>query len=133
VGTYAARPQDPAAALLQHAPHVHQLHAEHRGEALLVARQTGTSLDMIEKHYGRAKVVAEELDELITEAEERAATSRATPSQTRNLRGRQKESIQPEERNPRRIGGFCESGRPGSNRRRPAWEAGILPLNYARA
>src|SRR2546426_704563 len=25
-----------------------------------------------------------------------------------------------------------KSGRPGSNRRRPAWEAGILPLNYAR-
>jgi hypothetical protein len=25
------------------------------------------------------------------------------------------------------------SGRPGSNRRRPAWEAGILPLNYARS
>ena len=25
------------------------------------------------------------------------------------------------------------SGRPGSNRRRPAWEAGILPLNYSRA
>ena len=24
------------------------------------------------------------------------------------------------------------SGRPGSNRRRPAWEAGILPLNYSR-
>src|SRR6058998_1307330 len=24
------------------------------------------------------------------------------------------------------------SGRPDSNRRRPAWEAGILPLNYAR-
>jgi hypothetical protein len=24
------------------------------------------------------------------------------------------------------------SGRPGSNRRRPAWEAGMLPLNYAR-
>ena len=24
------------------------------------------------------------------------------------------------------------SGRPESNRRRPAWEAGILPLNYAR-
>jgi hypothetical protein len=29
-------------------------------------------------------------------------------------------------------GAFVESGRPGSNRRRPAWEAGILPLNYAR-
>jgi hypothetical protein len=27
---------------------------------------------------------------------------------------------------------FVESGRPDSNRRRPAWEAGILPLNYAR-
>ena len=25
------------------------------------------------------------------------------------------------------------SGRPDSNRRRPAWEAGILPLNYSRA
>ena len=25
-----------------------------------------------------------------------------------------------------------KSGRPGSNRRRPAWEAGILPLNYTR-
>ena len=25
-----------------------------------------------------------------------------------------------------------KSGRPDSNRRRPAWEAGILPLNYAR-
>ena len=28
--------------------------------------------------------------------------------------------------------GEFSSGRPGSNRRRPAWEAGILPLNYAR-
>ena len=26
---------------------------------------------------------------------------------------------------------FCQSGRPDSNRRRPAWEASILPLNYA--
>src|SRR5262245_42569213 len=47
------------------------------------------------------------------------------------------ESLVSEERNEggrhaearRRLG---ESGRPGSNRRRPAWEAGILPLNYAR-
>src|SRR3954469_25611641 len=31
---------------------------------------------------------------------------------------------------PARLG--TESGRPDSNRRRPAWEAGILPLNYAR-
>ena len=28
---------------------------------------------------------------------------------------------------------YVRSGRPGSNRRRPAWEADILPLNYARA
>jgi hypothetical protein len=37
--------------------------------------------------------------------------------------------------NPRNAGRSAmleESGRPGSNRRRPAWEAGILPLNYAR-
>src|SRR5262245_16551011 len=27
---------------------------------------------------------------------------------------------------------FCQSGRWDSNPRRPAWEAGILPLNYAR-
>ena len=27
----------------------------------------------------------------------------------------------------------CWSGRPDSNRRRPAWEAGILPLNYGRS
>src|SRR6266568_1428808 len=25
------------------------------------------------------------------------------------------------------------SGRPGSNRRHPAWEAGVLPLNYSRS
>ena len=36
-----------------------------------------------------------------------------------------------------RLGAVCKvsilwSGRPDSNRRRPAWEAGILPLNYSR-
>src|SRR5437867_13187448 len=34
----------------------------------------------------------------------------------------------PRARNP--LKGW--SGRPDSNRRRPAWEAGILPLNYGR-
>ena len=29
--------------------------------------------------------------------------------------------------------GILWSGRPDSNRRRPAWEAGILPLNYGRS
>src|SRR5687767_15856109 len=31
-----------------------------------------------------------------------------------------------------RVNHLSQSGRPDSNRRRPAWEAGILPLNYAR-
>jgi hypothetical protein len=39
-----------------------------------------------------------------------------------------------EKKRPANLGGssIYESGRPDSNRRRPAWEAGILPLNYAR-
>ena len=36
---------------------------------LFVARQTGTSLEMIENHYGSRRVVAEHLDELIDAAE----------------------------------------------------------------
>src|SRR5262245_4903683 len=33
------------------------------------------------------------------------------------------------------VGGYRRkwSGRPGSNRRHPAWEAGVLPLNYSRS
>jgi hypothetical protein len=34
---------------------------------LFACRQTGTSLDMIEKHYGEARVAAAQLDELIGE------------------------------------------------------------------
>ena len=37
---------------------------------LFVARQTGTSLEMIETHYGGITAVADELDELIREREE---------------------------------------------------------------
>ena len=36
---------------------------------LFVCRQTGTSLEMIEKHYGDARVDAEQLDEMIGELE----------------------------------------------------------------
>ena len=36
---------------------------------LFVCRQTGTSLEMIEKHYGDARVDAEQLDEMIGEFE----------------------------------------------------------------
>ena len=42
------------------------------------------------------------------------------------------ESVREPDRSPNLTGRFRWSGRPGSNRRRPAWEAGILPLNYAR-
>ncbi|TMA81640.1 MAG: hypothetical protein E6J77_16775 [Deltaproteobacteria bacterium] len=59
------------------------------GKPLFVCRQTGTSLEMIGKHYGDARVDAAHLDEMIGEFDQ----------------------------------GFHESGRPGSNRRRPAWEA----------
>jgi hypothetical protein len=36
---------------------------------LFVCRQPGTSLEMIEKHYGDARVAAEQLDEMIGEFE----------------------------------------------------------------
>ena len=36
---------------------------------LFVCRQTGTSLEMIEKHYGDARVDADQLDEMIGELE----------------------------------------------------------------
>src|SRR3954470_420526 len=42
------------------------------------------------------------------------------------------ETISPAESEAKAGEGVSESGRPDSNRRRPAWEAGILPLNYAR-
>jgi hypothetical protein len=34
---------------------------------------------------------------------------------------------------PATFASFEWSGRPGSNRRHPAWEAGVLPLNYSRS
>jgi hypothetical protein len=37
------------------------------GKPLFVARQTGTSLEMIEKHYGAVRVLADEIDERIAE------------------------------------------------------------------
>jgi len=83
---------------------------------LWVARQTGTSLKMIEDHYGDARVSDTELDALI------AAT---TDPETRNLPATlaDDESNEVPEKKPRRTGAFFKSGRPGSNRRRPAWEA----------
>ena len=39
--------------------------------ALFIVRQTRTSLQMIEEHYGSVRVIADELDELITTAANR--------------------------------------------------------------
>jgi len=89
---------------------------------LFVARQTGTSLAMIQEHYGSARLPADELDEMI-QSRNPAGTLARTP--------RSKGS----DTTPKVAAVQCvraKSGRPGSNRRRPAWEAGILPLNYAR-
>ena len=41
---------------------------------LFIVRQTGTSLQMIEDHYGSVRVIADELDELITTAANRNPT-----------------------------------------------------------
>ena len=56
--------------------------------------------------------------------------SRKVPVPRRRQAGRQENRCENEKALVTRA--FKESGRPGSNRRRPAWEAGILPLNYAR-
>ena len=86
---------------------------------LWVARQTGTSLAMIEKHYGRSFVAGDQLDALISDAAarplEREPSGNLAPvSAPPLLHGKEK---------PRVVGALCKSGRPGSNRRRPAWEA----------
>ena len=54
---------------------------------LWVSRQTGTSPERIENHYGRAKVVAQELDSFISNATERATKARDTALRNRSLPG----------------------------------------------
>jgi hypothetical protein len=72
VGANASPPEDSVATLRQHQTHYISYMLELGAKPLWVARQTGTSLEMIEKHYGRAKVVAQKLDSLISNATERA-------------------------------------------------------------
>ena len=62
---------------------------------LFVARQTGTSLEMIETHYGSRGVVAEPLDELIDAA---AAASR---NPTGTSRTRPSAGLRPKGKMPR--------------------------------
>jgi hypothetical protein len=73
---------------------------------------------MIEKHYGDARVDAEQLGEMIGEFE----------SPTGNLPGtlpdESDDPLPSKVKEPLVFYGVRnESGRPGSNRRRPAWEA----------
>jgi integrase len=81
---------------------------------LWAARQTGTSLDMIEKHYGKAKIVADDLDALIDDAAERAASARALVTKTRNPPGTFDEpnlsSGMPQKKTPEIIGGSSRAG-----------------------
>ncbi len=49
---------------------------------LFIVRQTGTSLQMIEEHYGSVRVIADELDELITNAGNRNPTGTPSVSDT---------------------------------------------------
>ena len=84
---------------------------------LWVARQTGTSLEMIEQHYGDARCSSGELDALISDA--KRGRTRNPPG---TLDDESSNDVLADEKKPRRIGAFFESGRPGSNRRRPAWE-----------
>jgi hypothetical protein len=81
---------------------------------LWVCRQTGTSLEMIEKHYGKATVVADELDSLIGEATERASQRRNTALQKRNLPGTfgidRDDAVDSLRKTPDIIGGSSKAG-----------------------
>ena len=75
---------------------------------------------MIEKHNGDARVDAEPLDEMIGELEASTRNLSGTLSDARD------DSLPSKVKEPFVFyGGSGESGRPGSNRRRPAWEAGL--------
>lgn len=78
---------------------------------LFVCRQTRTSLEMIERHYGDARMSAQDLDEMMGDSKR----------STRNLDGRRRRLRHRERTKPRLLEALEESGRPGSNRRRPAW------------
>src|SRR5213080_2774974 len=62
----------------------------------------------------------------------RCARYWATPRSWRRTGWRCRTVYWPTSRKSERRISSQQSGRPDSNRRRPAWEAGILPLNYAR-
>jgi hypothetical protein len=82
---------------------------------LFVCRQTGTSLEMIEKHYCDARVDADQLDEMIRVGDREPTGN--PPGCARRLAAVEGQGTLCV------LRGSGESGRPGSNRRRPAWEA----------
>jgi len=81
---------------------------------LFVCRQSGTSLEMIEKHYGDARVDADQLDEMIGELESATGNPPGCARRLAAVEGQRTLGL---------LRGSEESGRPGSNRRRPAWES----------
>ncbi len=93
---------------------------------LWVAKQTSTSLEMIEKYYGRARDAADELDQLIGGQDnvKPKGNPGGNPIGQAAFRSGYREPCNDE--SPGSTRAFCQSGRPGSNRRRPAWEAGAL-------
>ena len=104
--------------LLPLPPHLHLDAARRGGEASLRLSPDGTSLEMIEKHYGDARVDADQLDEMIGEFES------ATGNLPGTLPDASDDSLPSKVKEPFVFyRGSNESGRPGSNRRRPAWEA----------
>ena len=53
ISSCAARAEDSPAAVLQRAPHLYQCCAYHRCNQKWIAEQTGTSIAMIQDHYGQ--------------------------------------------------------------------------------
>ena len=98
--------------LLPLPPHLHLDAARRGGEASLRLSPDGTSLEMIQKHYGDARVDADQLDEMIGEFES------ATGNPTGNPPGRERRlgAVEGEgegEGTLCALRGSDESGRPG--------------------
>ena len=98
----------------------HQLEQAHPPEA--------SCPEIFEIETGQSPIAIEQIEEVedIRRELERLSMRRGTADGTiADAKNPDSTEVLPGEKLP-------ESGRPDSNRRRPAWEAGILPLNYAR-
>ena len=99
--------------------HLHRALERPHGHLPLRLLSRGTSLETAEKHYGDARVDAVHLDELIREFE----------LPTRNPPGCERRCATFKDKGTLcLLRGSNESGRPGSNRRRPPGEAFVAPV-----